>query len=152
MAVSGCEPTQTCTAIGTPAGLVLRFEAGEGATLPASTYEIILDVDGDVYSLACGKPDDEADFTCEEAEGSGDHTITHEDELGSSRFFDIRIVSYGDDVTAGPEHVVVEVIAGDAPLVDAAFEPEYERDEPNGEGCGLVDHEVVQSVVIDVGG
>ena len=70
---------------------------------------------------------------------------------GSSRFFTIRIVSYGDDVTAGPDHVVLEVMAGDAPLVDASFDPDYERDEPNGEGCGPVDHEVVQSVVIDVG-
>lgn len=151
-AMVGCDSTQTCTAIGTSPGLVLHFEGPNGDPLPAATYEIVLTVDGEVYSLACAKPDDGTDFTCEEAEGSGDHRIDHEDEFGTSSFFELRIVHYVGNDTLGPEEVVVEVVSGDAPLVNETFRPTYERDEPNGEGCGFVDHQVMQAVVIDAGG
>ena len=89
---------------------------------------------------------------CEDAEGSGDYQITHEDEFGTGKFFDLRIVRYADDETAGPDEVRVQVLAGDAPLADETFRPTYERDEPNGEGCGFVDHEVRQDVPLDPGG
>jgi hypothetical protein len=146
-----CDSTQTCTAIGSSPGLVLHFEGPNGDALPPATYEIVLKVDGEVYSLACAKPDEDSDFSCDEAEGSGDHRIDHEDEFGTSAFFELRIVSYVGNDALGPEEVVVEVVSGDAPLVNETFRPTYERDEPNGEGCGFVDHQVVQAVVIDAG-
>jgi hypothetical protein len=150
-APAACEPTHACTLIGTSAGLVLHFEGPDGGALPPATYEIVLDVDGDVYSLACSKPDDDTDISCEDAEGSGDHQIVHEDEFGTSAFFELRIVRNDSDGSFGPEKIVVKVVSGDAPLVDETLEPTYQRDEPNGEGCGFVDHEVRQSVVVDAG-
>jgi hypothetical protein len=32
-----------------------------------------------------------------------------------------------------------------------ANEPTYETDEPNGKGCGRVDHVIEETIVIDVG-
>jgi hypothetical protein len=150
-AMVACDSTQKCTLIGITPGLVLHFEGADGGALPPATYEIVLNVDGEVYSLACAKPNEDSDFQCEEAEGSGDHRIDHEDEFGTSAFFELRIVSYVGDDTLGPEEVVVEVVSGDAPLVNETFRPTYERNEPSGEGCGFVDHQVVQPVAIDTG-
>lgn len=147
-ATSGCD-SHTCLASESPAGLLLRFEGPGQTAPPPATYEIVLEVDGDTYSMACGVPDGATAFSCEAAEGTGDHRIEHDLDSDAPGPLSIRITHADGADRFGPEEVRVQVVSGDAPLVDATFEPSYERDEPNGEGCGLVDHEVEQVVVID---
>lgn len=148
MAMGGCD-THACTLVQYDAGLRLWFRGPDDMPLPEVTLEIVLHVDGEVYTLACGRPDPESSFVCEDAEGSGDHRIAAE-EL--SRYaFSLRIwgVDGGDEV--GPSEVRIEAVSGDAPLVDQTFMPTYETDEPNGEGCGRIDHVVEETIVIDAG-
>lgn len=146
----GCDESLACTLAFYPAGLRLRFTGPEGADLPAATYEIVLTVDGATYSLACGAPEAPDMFVCEPVEGSGDHRIETRAEFPGG--FEVSIWRPEGNDSLGPAKVDLQVVSGDAPLVDATFTPTYERDEPNGDGCGQVDHEVEEVVVIDPGG
>lgn len=138
---------QRCTAAAYDAGLRVWFLGPDEMPLPDVTLEIVLHVDGDVYTLACGRPDPESTFYCEDAEGGGEHRIRPE-EL-SKGAFSLRIWRIDGSDELGPEEVRVEAFSGDAPLVDQTFMPTYETDEPNGEGCGFVDHRVEETIVID---
>lgn len=123
-----CDPT-ACTDIGCYESLTVIIEGPDGAALPDSTYEIVLELDGSTYVTACGQPSP-GEYFCEPVEGVGPHELAA--QYTTSGIISLEVI---DDT---PDEVSLSVIAGDAPLLDESWSVEYETSTPNGQDCGPV--------------
>lgn len=142
---SGC--TKDCTLLGVYEGLIVGIE--DPAGFADGTYELVLEADGVEVSLVVELADDGA-ATCVPAEGQtacaaeasvGDGLRLHA-SIVESYVSGITLNLYyvdveRDDLAGGPAVARVRVVHDGETIGDQTFEPEYERDEPNGEGCGV---------------
>jgi hypothetical protein len=128
-----CDDTTSCTLQGCGSTLELFIEVAGGGELPDASYEVVLELDGETYVTACGRPEPDM-FVCEPVEGTGSF------EVDASPFTDRTAISLhvmaDEGEGEGPEVVHLTVVSGDAPLIDRTMEPLYSTVFPNGEGCG----------------
>jgi hypothetical protein len=133
MPLASCDDSLTCTDAGCDTTLNVFIEVEGGGTLPDSSYEIVLELDGSPYVTACGRPEPGV-FICEAVEGPDGFEV----EAGTSTDGTAISLSVSADEGQGegPQVVRLTVVAGDAPLVDTTVEPTYAPYFPNGEECG----------------
>ncbi|MCH9679915.1 MAG: hypothetical protein K0V04_00660 [Deltaproteobacteria bacterium] len=142
----GCDVT-SCTDAGCDTTIDIVIEGPNSGALPDSTYEIVVDVAGSIYSTVCSTSPGTS--SCEPAEGAGP--------------FELDIVVTNNGVILGqvrdqsnsmtPATVGLTVIAGDAPLVDEMWDVEYETIHPNGEDCSPTCSRATEvlTAVVDLG-
>jgi hypothetical protein len=128
---AGC----ACTLIAAPEGLLVALSP---SPLPDGQYHFEVIADDVPISLVA---DISAGTTVCDPE-LGCHA---EVELDDGRRLILEFGSWGDDElvilytgdgVSGPAEAVVTVRRDDVALTTAAFAPEYEKQEPNGRGCG----------------
>lgn len=139
-ASSGCK---VCTAIGWTEGLVVDIRSpaalADGAYVLAAEadgveIELTFDLEGGVRT--CAGP---GDFPCisEVQVGTGRRLIAAIDDSGPEFMaFNLYYVD-GDELAGGPEVARLRVFRDREEIGAATFEPEYTREEINGEGCGV---------------
>lgn len=127
-ALTGAGCAMTCTLIGFEDGLRLDVEVPDA---PA-TYRIQVEADGDVlelrYEVAA------QGIRCLECTAAGDRLRISDSITSHSQELAVNIGRVDDP--GGPRTATVRVFRGDVLAAEAAFEPRYEIDEPNGRGCG----------------
>lgn len=127
-ALTGCEP-QSCTLVGCGPTVVVTLQGTDDSALSdLYTYEIVLDVDGQTVSTACGTPEG-GELTCDELEGAADLGFLYV-EYGQVYF---ELWPSENDL---PEYVQMQVWSGDAQILDDTTTLRYEESFPNGEDCG----------------
>lgn len=132
VASSGCLGLM-CTAILVEDGL--RLEVVTAAPLPMDAYTLVVRAEGrevrtaitvDGGGALCGPP-------CRQELDLGDGRKLIVDPAMSDRGGWLQIGIPGE---AGPDVVELELLRGDATVVTTRYEPDYDTEEPNGNGCG----------------
>ncbi len=126
---AGCD-VQTCTDAGCGTTLQLQIEGPDGRALPDSTYEIVVDLGGSLYSTVCSTSP--GTTSCEPAEGAGPFHV--DASITSTGTIMVEVNDDGWDALT-PDTVALSVTAGDAPLFDDSWDVEYDIVHPNGEDC-----------------
>jgi len=140
-----CDP-QTCTLVGCGSTLDLVVEGEDGGALPDSTYEIVLELDGAVYSTACGSPEPGM-LMCEPVEGPSTFVI---EAVGTTTGTISMSVFSSEGGGEGPKTARLTIVAGDAPLVDETWDVTYETDAPNGEECGPICYSATETLAVTI--
>ena len=124
-----------CTLVAVEDGL--RLEVRPAAPMPADDYALIVRAEGrevraDISITAegglCADP-------CRQDVDLGDGRTLRVDPImtGTGGWLQIGIPGVG-----GPDVVEVELRRGTATVAIASYQPDYETEEPNGNGCGEV--------------
>ena len=133
LALAGACDTQSCTDAGCGPLLTFFVEGPDAAALPDGSYEVVVDLDGSVYTSTCVVADPSS-FACEDFEGEAPFRVSGNlvGNLGTLRFS-----VYEDDpsdLTVKQVSVMVDVEGNT--VTDESWSPEYETHRPNGEECG----------------
>lgn len=117
--------------MGCQSGLVINFEAADDRNLRAA-YDIQLTLDGELYEVAC--VDDDGLWRCDAPDGDRRYLV--EDGVGRGGELSLRVWRNSGDDPQAPLEVTATVSSDGATVGRETFEPEYEIEFPNGEGCG----------------
>ena len=140
-----CGCTKVCTSAAWFEGLTVDVQSPDG--FGDGTLELAIEADGVPVVLAVEL--DGGDSTCipngeERTTCAAEVTVDPDRRLfasiESSSATSVLINLYyvdRDSLAGGPEVARLRISLGGETLDDATFEPEYVRDEPNGEGCGV---------------
>ena len=141
MLVTSC--TKVCTTALAFEGLIVTIHNRD--VFADGVHEFAVDADGVDVSLAvefrngvstCPPTEQGNGCTAEAAAGPGRRLHA---TIQSSTPTMVRINLYyvdGDALAGGPEAARIRVLRDGTEIGDQTFEPTYDRDEPNGEGCG----------------
>jgi hypothetical protein len=140
-----CGGNSDCTLVGWYEGLTVEVQSPDG--FADGTHELAIEADGVAVVLAVEF--DGGDSTCipgQEATTCASQVPIDRDRrlfasIESSREPPSLLVNLyymdRDSLAGGPEVARLRISRGGDTLGDATFEPDYGRDEPNGEGCGV---------------
>jgi hypothetical protein len=141
-ALTGCG-TQECNAALYPRGLIVDVNSSAG--LADGSYEVLVEADGVEMALALEysppqwtcSPTEQGPTPCEVEVNAGlDRRLVASVEPGPNGLI-LNVYYAGDEVLAGPEVAVIQVLHDGDVVVDETLEPTYAQDEPNGEDCGV---------------
>lgn len=141
--LSGCEP-EDCTAMDWYEGLTVDVVSPE--ILADGTYKIFIEADGSEFDLAIAY---EGGFATCRPEGlagacsDGDalsferHLFAAVEPSVQTSFLVNLYYSDNRSLAGGPEVARIRIVRDDETVADRRFEPDYVREEINGEGCGV---------------
>jgi hypothetical protein len=141
--VTSC--TKVCTTALAFEGLVVTVESAD--VFADGRHDFAVDADGIEIALAVDYQDGAS--TCPPGDQGG-NACTVEASAGSGRRLHATIQSStptmvrlnlyyveDDSLDGGPETARIRVLRDGSEIGDQTFEPVYDRDEPNGDGCGV---------------
>lgn len=140
-----------CTEIGCErTGLLVSASRLDGDPLAQGNYEIWIAADGGEYRAECSLEALEAQSCAfRSVDVSAPQELFHMPELsvaGDDMPRDIRIeLSHFEDTAqayklTGPQDLAIEIKLDGKSLLASSHQPRYERDEPNGPGCGACEY------------
>lgn len=132
--LSGC--ALSCTAIGWYEGFTLDMVGSAG--FGAGSYEIIVQADGVEERLRFHVAD--GSYTCDDFCQLGATSPLYgnlEAGIAAGEGIESFTVHVSRDSGGGPRRLAITLYRGDELLMNETFEPDYEREEINGRGCGV---------------
>jgi len=141
---SGCA-SPDCTLVGWHEGLTVAVQGLDASA--DETHEFRIEADGIDVALAIEfedavgncLPDAPAETMCDDSVSAGRYgslRASLEWVRPTSLTLNVHYVD-GGELAGGPEVARIRVLRAGETVGDGTFEPDYQRDEPNGEGCGV---------------
>jgi hypothetical protein len=131
---TGCAPlTKDCTNALFYSGLIVDVDLPGGA----ATYRFEVEAEDETLQLSVEVDVDRASGSCaSQCLREGERIAIRGTPFIGLDTRTIQVIVSTDNENSGPREATLRVYRGDVLAAEQTFQPRYETDEPNGDGCG----------------